>query len=347
MSRRTISLVVLAAVFVAILWFAPTVLLLLFAGILVAVFLTGGGDKLAEWLGLSRVGGLALFALLLLAAFGAFIAGAAPFLAEQVDQLWRQVPEAIASLRERLQSYSWSRELIQNVEPKEVASQATSSGMSAVSMAAGMVVSLGNAVIVLFLGLYLAINPDAYVRGFALLFDPSLRPRVRMMLRESGVALRGWIGAQLVSMAVVGVLTWLGLWFLGVPLAPVLGLLAGLLAFIPNLGPILGAAPAVLLAMTEGWSLALQVIALTLAVQTVESYLVTPTLQKESVDLPPALTIAAQLLFGVLFGTLGLALATPLAAAVLRVTRIFYVKGWLDDRRASDRMDTDPARHPT
>lgn len=338
MSRRTISLAVMAVILVLVLWAAPTALLLVFAGILVAVFLTGGGDRLAAWLHLPKTGGLALFVVLLIAVFSVFWIVAAPFLAEQADQLWTQVPEALRSLRERLQAYSWSRELLQDVEASEVASQATSSGMSAVSMVTGIVVSLGNAVIVLFLGLYLAINPGSYVTGFAFLFDPALRPRVRMMMREAGVALRGWIGAQLVSMTAVGVLTWLGLWFLGVPLAPVLGLLAGLFAFIPNLGPLLGALPAVLLAFTDGWYLAVQVVLLVLAVQTVESYMITPTLQKETVDLPPALTIAVQLFFGLLFGTLGLALATPFAAAMLRVTRIFYVKGYLDTRPAAERM---------
>lgn len=342
MSRTMISLAIMAAIAVLVLWAAPTAPLLVFAGILVAVFLTGGGDHLAEWLHIPRTLGLALFVVLLIAAFVIFGTVAAPFLADQADQLWTQVPEALRSLRDRLQSYSWSRELLQDVEASEVASQATSSGMSAVNMVAGLVVSVGNAVIVIFLGLYLAISPGSYVNGFALLFAPHLRPRVKMMLREAGIALRGWIGAQLVSMAVVGVLTWLGLWFLGVPLAPVLGLLAGLFAFIPNLGPVLGALPAILLALTEGWYLAFQVVLLVLAVQTVESYLVTPTLQKETVDLPPALTIAAQLFFGLLFGTLGLALATPFAAAMLRVTRIFYVKGYLDTRRASDRMGEAP-----
>src|SRR5690606_44568 len=119
---------------------------------------------------------------------------------------------------------------------------------------------------------------------------------------------------QLISMTVVGVLTGAGLWLLGLPLAFILGALAALLAFIPNIGPVLAAVPAVLLALADGPTTVLWVIGIYVGVQAVESYLITPVVQQESVSLPPALTISFQLLMGVLYGILGLALATPLAA---------------------------------
>jgi predicted PurR-regulated permease PerM len=132
------------------------------------------------------------------------------------------------------------------------------------------------------------------------------------------------------AMTVVGVLTWLGLWLIGVPLAVVLGLIAALLAFIPNIGPIIAAVPAVLLALSEGPTTALLVVGVYVAVQSLESYVITPLIQQEQVSLPPALIISMQLLMGVLFGILGLALATPMAALGLTLIREAYVKLYLD-----------------
>lgn len=142
--------------------------------------------------------------------------------------------------------------------------------------------------------------------------------------------LRQWITAQLMSMTIVGILTGLGLWAAGIPLAFILGLIAALLAFIPNIGPVLAAVPALLLALAQGPSTVMWVAAVYIVVQGLESYAITPIIQKEKVSLPPALIIAAQLLLGVLFGILGLARATPLTAVVLTLTGMLYVEGFLE-----------------
>lgn len=334
MPRLVDATIPLALAFAIILVVAPTVLLLVFAGILVGVLLHGGGTAVSERLGVDDRIGLLVFCLALVGSLTLFGVVAAPFLAEQFDELWRTIPDAAENVSQRLERYSWTREILATVDAKDLATSAGQRSGTAISVVFATVVSLGNAVIVIFLGIYLAISPQLYRRGFAALFPPRHRPRIMAMLSEIGVALWGFMTAQFISMTVVGVLTWLGLWALGVPLAPVLGVVAGLFAFIPNLGPILGTAPAVLLALMQGPFVALQVVGLTLLVQTIESYLVTPTVQRETVDLPPALTIAVQLLMGVLYGTLGLALATPLAAALLRVIRIFYVKDHLEREEA-------------
>lgn len=334
MPRLVNATIPIALAFAIILVVAPTVLLLVFAGILVGVLLHGGGAAVAERLGLDERVGLLVFCVGLVGSLALFGLVAAPFLAEQFDELWRKIPEAAENFSQRLERYSLTREVLETVDAKDLATSAGQRSGTAINVVFATLVSLGNAVIVIFLGIYLAISPRLYMRGFAALFPPRHRPRIIAMLSETGVALWGFMTAQFISMAVVGVLTWLGLWFLGVPLAPVLGVVAGLFAFIPNLGPILGTAPAALLALMQGPSVALQVIGLTLLVQTIESYLITPTVQRETVDLPPAVTIAAQLLMGVLYGTLGLALATPLAAALLRVLRIFYVKDHLEREEA-------------
>ena len=132
-------------------------------------------------------------------------------------------------------------------------------------------------------------------------------------------------------MGIVGGITTGGLWLLGVPLAPALGLFAALAEFVPNVGPFLAFIPALVLALTESATRALAVLLLYLGVQGFESYVLTPLVEKRAVALPPALTITAQVLMAVLAGGLGLALATPLAAAALVLVQRLYVEDTLGD----------------
>ena len=140
-------------------------------------------------------------------------------------------------------------------------------------------------------------------------------------------------------MAVVGLITTIGLWLLGIPLASTLGLITGLFEFAPFIGPILAAVPAVLIAFTQSPMDALYVIILYIAIQQIEGYLITPYVQKRAVDLPPALTIFAQLLMGVLFGLFGLLLATPLVAASMVIVRMAYIEDVLGDHGETSRAE--------
>jgi predicted PurR-regulated permease PerM len=145
------------------------------------------------------------------------------------------------------------------------------------------------------------------------------RESTRELLAAAGSTLRHWLFGTLLSMLVIGLLTWIGLMLLGVPLALSLALLAAMLAFIPNIGPVLSAVPAVLLSLLDGPRLALYVALLYIGIQMVESYLVTPFIQRKTVRLPPAFTIVVQFLLGMMSGVLGLFIATPLAAVALTV----------------------------
>ncbi|MBE7184715.1 MAG: AI-2E family transporter [Methylobacterium mesophilicum] len=326
MSRRSVSVLVLALAFLVLLLVDASVPLTVFAGILFAVFLRGSGNWIAERTGLSQAWGLALFALGLVAVVALFLFFAAAALADQFSQLLDRLPDAWNAARTYVEENAWLREAMDSIDFQSLLPSGTRA-MSTVSSTFG---ALGGLVVILFIGLYGAIDPQTYLRGTTLLFAPSLRPKVRAVLNETGTALSGWLQAQFISMTVVSILTFLGLWALGMPLGLVLAVLAALLTFIPNIGPILAAIPALLIAVSEGPSMVLWVAGLYVAVQTVESYLVTPQVQKEAVALPPALTISVQFLFGLLFGALGLAMATPFAAVMLRVGRLFYVEDYLD-----------------
>jgi predicted PurR-regulated permease PerM len=143
--------------------------------------------------------------------------------------------------------------------------------------------------------------------------------------------LQWWLIAKLIAMVFVGGLTWLGLWLLGIGMPLTLAVLAALLTFIPNLGPIIAAVPAVLIGLLDGPATAVWVVVLYVAIQTIESYILTPLLQQQAVSLPPALTITTQLVMAVFVGGIGLALATPLTVVVLVLVRSLYVQDMLGD----------------
>jgi predicted PurR-regulated permease PerM len=334
MRRRPVSVIVFALLLVLLVWQVPDALLLAFAGVLLAVFLRGGGDLLFKRFGLSGAARVLLFTLLLVLVGAAFALMAAPQLAEQASQLWQQLPKAVEQLTQRLSQYSWGQQLLEKAKPENL--QLPSGGGSAFAVLGGTFGALGNFVLLIFLGIYFAVDPGLYRRGIEVLFPPSLRPKARATCEEIAGTLRGWLGAQLVAMTVVGVLTTLGLWTLGIPLAPLLGMLAALLTFIPNIGPVSAAVPAVLLGLESGLTGALSVVGLYLAVQTVESYFITPYVQKRSVDLPPALTIMAQVAMGTLFGIIGLALATPLAAMGMMLVNRLYVDDYLENEKPEE-----------
>jgi predicted PurR-regulated permease PerM len=177
--------------------------------------------------------------------------------------------------------------------------------------------------------------------GVVTLVRPARRTRARQVLRQLGDALRGWLFGQLIDMAIVAVLTGVGLLLLGIPLALSLAVLAGLFNFVPYIGAIAGAVPAVLIAFGQSPGDALWVALLFAVVQTAEGYLIMPQIQKRTVHLPPALTILSQTVLGTLFGAFGLILATPAVAAGLVAIRMIYVEDILGDR--ADETDNDPA----
>lgn len=331
--RRTMSLTVLFAALVLVLAFAPDVLLVVFAGLLFGVFFGGGGDWLARRVGIGRPWGVGLFVFLIILAFAGFFLAYAPAVAEQFDQLSEEVPVAIEGLRERLSAYAWGEKLLERATPGALASSG-GEGTAATAVASTFG-ALGNFVIMLFIGLYVALDPQTYRRGLVSILAPSIRDEGSEVLGKAHDALGNWLVAQLMAMAAVGLLTWLGLWLIGVPLAPILGLIAALLAFIPNLGPIIAAVPAVLLGFSDSPTTALMVAGVYIGVQTIESYAITPLIQQERVSLPPALIISVQLLMGVLFGVLGLALATPIAALGLTLVKEAYVMRYLEGATAA------------
>ena len=333
MTRRAVSLTALAIVFAVLVVFAADVLLLIFAGILFAVFLRGGGGVISRYSGMPVAAGIGIFSFVLMLVIG--LAGIFfwPAVATQTEELSKRIPMAIQQLREELLTSSWGERLVDRAWPGLFSSTSGSAATTAISYTFGL---LGNFVIIMFIGLYGALAPSTYVNGAVQLLAPSIRPRAIEVLNKVGDTLGDWLSAKLISMTIVGAMTSLGLWLVGTPLALLLGLIAALFGFIPNIGPIIAAVPAILLTLTSGLYSVLMVAGVYLVVQTLESYVITPLIQQEKVSLPPALIISAQILMGVLFGLSGLALATPLTAALLTFTREVYVEDYLEDQEHAD-----------
>ena len=329
LSRRAVSGLVLAAVPLLLLVLAPQVLLIGFAALLLATFLHGVAGWIADRTGLPIPLPLALTCIAIVGSFVLLGYVAAPVLAEQTTELWQQLPRGLRSLRARVEQQSWVQSLMDQVSPEQIMERAGGLAGSAGLAVASTFGALGTFAIIVVVGVFLAADPETYRNGLVAMVAPSGRERAEAVLRQLGHTLRGWLLAQLGSMAVIGLLTAAGLWLLGVQLAVVLGVIAALLTFIPNLGPILASVPALLLALAISPMLALWVALLYVAIQIIEGNVTTPLIQQRTISLPPALILGAQLLLGGLFGLLGLALATPITAVGLTLTQLLYVHGYL------------------
>ncbi len=190
---------------------------------------------------------------------------------------------------------------------------------STISVVAGLV-------LILVLSIYIGADPDTYHDGLMVLFPRPWRKRAGEVLSAISVALRKWLVTQLIAMVVIGVVSTIVLLILGVNAAVPLGVIAGLLEFVPTVGPIMSALPAVAMGFVDSPEKALAVIIAYIAIQQMENYLLIPFLMREGVDLPPALTIIAQALMALIFGFLGLLCAVPLLAATMVAVKMLYVQ---------------------
>jgi predicted PurR-regulated permease PerM len=178
----------------------------------------------------------------------------------------------------------------------------------------GTVSAVGNFFIVLFLGLAFAAQPDVYRRGLLFMAPARHRARATVIVDRISETLERWLMAQLLTMAAVFLVTWIGLMLIGIQSAFILGIQAGLLAFIPTVGALIAGLIVVLASLASGWVAAASALVLFLGVHALESYVLTPIIQRQALEIPPATLFAFQILLGVVFGIWGLALALPLIA---------------------------------
>ena len=331
MRRVLIALGLATAILVVlfIFWRIVQALLVLFAACLVGVFLSGCGRWLQQKTRLGYGWCVMITASAIVAAFvaaGAFL-GVRVWL--QADELYQSLAQTAQDGLDWIRQAHWGQQLLEEMEDNGL--QIGEWLLPAGQVVMGGVGAIGMALLIAVIGLYLAADPELYTSAVLRLVPVGRRPRAREVLDAVGHALAGWLFAQVISMAIIGTLVAGGLWLFGIELWLILGLLAGLLTFIPNLGPIIAGVPPVLLALNQSVVLAAGVVAYFTAVQMVEGYVVTPLVQQRVIRLPPAGILATQLLMGWALGMLGVALAAPLLALMMVVVEMVYVQDLLGD----------------
>ena len=308
---------------------AAELFLLLFGAVILAVLIRSLSDFLSAKSPLSpRIAfGLVTLVLLGLMSFGAWALG--PVLAEQLEDLIQRLPALTDRLEELLRKVPLGGALAGEIRALGDGGEDVLGGvLDALSLSVRGVVWL---LVVVVTGFYLAAEPTLYTRGVLKLFSISRRDRAGEILFALGSTLRLFLLGRIVSMMAVGVMTWIGLSLMGVPAAGLLGLIAGLFTFVPYAGPIAATLPIALAAFLEGPEVLIYAVAYYAAVQSVEGFIITPLVQEKAVMLPPALTLAAEVFMGLLFGVLGVIVSVPAAALAVRFVRMVYVEDVLGD----------------
>jgi putative permease len=298
-------------------------LLVIFGGVVFGALIDGGSRLLGKVLPIGR--GLRV-AIVLIAAL-AFLLWTIQFAGTQIAQQAAQLPATIEG--QFYKGLAWLRGHgidVDTVDVQGLARQAMG-GIGQVTRAVGgFIGGLTTLFLIIVLGIYFAIEPDIYRRGLAWMLPADKRDEFQRTAQAMGRSLRRLLFGRILGMLVEGIATWIMLQVYGVPMAFLLGLITGLLAALPNIGAPISGAIMVMVGFSGGVDMGIFTIIVYVLVQTVDGYVIVPIIARKTVDLPPALVLAAQLVMGVLFGILGLALADPLVA---------MIKVWLE--RQADR----------
>jgi len=326
--RRVLIVIALGAL-TALVWRLAHVLLLAFGAVVVAVILRALADLIARNIPATKKWSLALAGLMIVMALGVTLFLFGRQVRAQLGELARIFPPALeyvlgefgVDTRKVLEQLP---KVIGSGLPQEIFSRVASYGMTIIG-------ALADLLLVLVAGVFLAADPTLYKRGVVQLFPSSQHERVESALDTSGVALRLWLKGQLVAMALVGLLTGFALWLIGLPSPVGLGLIAGFGEFIPFLGPILGAVPALVIAASQNTQMLLWTAGAFVVIQQIESNLISPLIQHRTVELPPVLSLLAVLAFATVFDAIGLVLAVPLTVVLYVMIKKLYVRETLGE----------------
>lgn len=332
---------------VALLWMLAQPLLLIVAGMVFAAVIDGGTRLLGRALPIARGWRLAIVMLAMVALMAWIVSFAGSQIAGQAVELQR----VILTQAERLIAWGHANGVPElDFDLSQVVDYAAGS-VGRVTEAVGLVLGgVTNLVMIGVLGIFFAMEPRLYERGFAWLLPVGERAHFYDVSHAVGATMRRLMAGRLLGMLVEGVATWILLSIYDIPLAALLGIITGILVFIPNIGAILSGVLMVLVGFSVGVDGGLYALAVYFVVQTVDGYLIVPMVAKRTVDLAPALVLGAQLLFGALFGILGLALADPIVATIKVALEKNAARGARAERRevaqaeAKSRGQTDPAR---
>ncbi|MGY3690228.1 putative PurR-regulated permease PerM [Bradyrhizobium sp. USDA 3240] len=336
--------IVLFAALLTFAWQFAATLFLLFAGMLLGVALNAMATLLGRLTGLPHALRLAIVCLAMAGLLSGIVFLGGTTIAQQATVLSNTIKSQLGNVKEFLEQRGVDTSYLDFTnaageakgEGSAVTTPTTTTppasqshgipGAGALASSGGAIISqtlkvllgtvsvVGNFFIVLFLGLAFAAQPSIYRAGLLFIAPAKYRAQATVIVDRIGETLERWLIAQIITMTAVFLVTWIGLAIIGIPSSFILGIQAGLLAFIPTVGAILGGLIVVLASLASGWIAALSAFILFLGVHALESYVLTPIIQRQALDIPPATLFAFQILLGVVFGIWGLALALPLMA---------------------------------
>lgn len=334
LARRTVVVVgvtLALVILVTMVWYAIDAFLLFFAATLVAILLRGVSKFLARLIGVSERWSMAGTVVILLTIIGLIGWFLGTRIESQVDHITQAVEKGFRHFEEMLGQTSWGSQWL--AQPGGALNHVFS-GDSIDKLGTAFfsyVVAPVDFVLILFLGFYFAIDHERYINGMVCLIPPDHRPRTRMVIAALGRTLGWWLVGRLLSMVEIAVVTSIALWLVGVPMPFALGLLTGVMNFVPNVGPIVATALAALVALTVSPTLAAFAVLTQVVVGGFDGFVVTPLIQQRTASIPAGLVLGSQLLAGFLMGPLGLFLATPMAAAAVVLVQKVYLQDVLGE----------------
>jgi predicted PurR-regulated permease PerM len=242
---------------------------------------------------------------------------------EQITELAKTLPATINNAKRQLSTTSLGQKLLEKTSSADVYNKGYAFVSKFFSSTFGVFTDI---YIVLFLGLFFTAAPKTYIDGFLQLIPKGAKRGTKDTIDKIRFTLTKWLKGQVFSMFIVAILKGIALTMMGIPMAAALALIAGILNFIPNFGPLISMFPAILIALTMGINKAILVIVVYLIIQIFDGNVITPSIQRKLINMPAALIIIAQLFMGLLSGVWGLILATPLVAILIVVVQETYVK---------------------
>jgi len=322
---RRVALALLMAGMAVALWRLAALAIIIFGAVLLAIGLRAAtrlikratriGDGAALAIAIS--GTIAVLALSLWL-FGSIIAG-------QIDELKRQVPAGISLFGELVETNRFARFAVEQARGLSMPDVTAKAAIMLAGAARSLAAAVGYALVMLVVAIYIAAQPALYRRLLLKAVPPVHHSRVEGLFDRVETLLRRWLVGQAVVMASIAILSSIGLWLLGIDAALALGLLAGMLSFIPYVGTILSTVPAILVALNAGPLHMVWVVLLFCGVHLVEGDVITPLVQAEATALPPVVSLVSIIVFGVLFGPAGILLAAPLALFFSAVLQTLYI----------------------
>jgi hypothetical protein len=331
-ARLLVALVV--AALAAAMWQLSDILVLLFGAVLLTIGLCAATRLVGRLAGIPRSAALGCVFLLALCVLAGALWVFGSTVATQLGDVVQSAPAGFKLFMAWMTANPYGRQALEQVRGANVMG-ATGWATATVTAIGGLLTrGLGYAVIALFVAIYLAAQPGLYLRLCLRLVPPAHRPTAETLFASVGDVLQRWLVGQLVVMATIGVLSGIGLWLLGIESALALGLMGGLLCFVPFVGAVMAAVPATLVAMTQGPVYAVSVVCMYAGVHFIEGNFVTPLVQAEATSLPPALAMLATVAFSVLFGPLGVLLAVPLTLFLMAAVEVLYVQRALGEAPA-------------